>query len=103
MTPSPTRETCALPRRHQLQKSIKLVTLFHVHDERLQLFAAIFTDHTPAERVEFYRDLLFGHRTARIAFGDLDPRRILFPIVRGDRAAAGLEFRKDRFESIIGG
>src|SRR5207247_3763529 len=61
-------------RNRQCQKFINLLGAIEAHDGFLQFFALIFADHVAAERVEFHCDFLFGHRIARIALGNIDPR-----------------------------
>jgi len=60
-------------RRRQLEKTAKVLGGFNVHDELLQFLALIFANNIAAERGEFHCDLFFGHRVARIAFGNIDP------------------------------
>src|SRR6266576_1670995 len=91
----------ALARSRQLKEPAKIGGSLHAHDELLQLLALLFSDHIAAERVEFHRDLLFGHRIARIAFWYIDARRVLFAITRCDRDATRLKLWKERLELFV--
>lgn len=55
-----------------VQKSAKVLSGLHSHDEALQLLALILADDIAAQRREFHRNFLFGHRIARIALGNID-------------------------------
>ena len=99
-----TRGACApqSARDRLLQQFIKLFRAVDVHDALTQFLALLFSDHVAAERREFHRDFLFGHGIARIAFRDIDARRILFSIIRRDRYSTRLKFWKERFELVVG-
>jgi hypothetical protein len=65
-TPSPTRETRALPsgkaltRRRQLKESAKGFGGLKTHDEVLQFLALIFANDVAAERGELHGDFFLG-------------------------------------------
>src|SRR5205823_2570598 len=61
-----------LARRRQLEQSAKVLRGINAHNYLLQLIALILTDHAAAERSEFHRDFVFGHRIARIAFWNVN-------------------------------
>src|SRR5207237_1201699 len=91
----------ALARSRQLKEPAKIGGSLHAHDELLQFLALLFSDHIAAERVEFHRDFVFGHRIARIAFWYIDAGEVRLAIVGSDSDAARLEFWEQRFELFI--
>src|SRR5437879_943799 len=86
----------------QLEQSVQVRGGFNAHDELLQLFALIFADNVASERGEFYRDFVFGHGIARIAFWNIDTGGVRLAVVSGDGHAARLEFWKERLELVVG-
>jgi len=50
---------------------------------------------------EFHGDFLLGHRVARIALGNIDPRGVWLAVIGGDSHTARLEFGKERFELFV--
>jgi len=74
LTASPTVERSA--RGGQLKKSVQVFAVSMLMIKALQLFALILADNVAAERGEFYGDLFLGHRIARIALWNVDPRRM---------------------------
>jgi hypothetical protein len=71
-------DECHVPltRGGQLKKSVELLGAVDAHDELLQLLALIFANDIAAERSEFYRDFILSHWIARIAFRNIDTRRV---------------------------
>src|SRR5437879_2681780 len=88
-------------RDRRREESVELRRVFQIHDAVPQFFALLFPDYIAAKRVEFHRDFFLGHWIARIAFRDIDARRMLFAVIRRDRYPTRLKFWKERFELLI--
>src|SRR6266536_5014578 len=77
--------------RGQVKESIQFFRGIETHDESLQFFALILADDIATKCREFHGDFLLGHRVARIALGNIDPRGVWLAVIGGDSHTARLE------------
>jgi hypothetical protein len=87
-----------LRQRDQLRN---FVLFFHRHDPSTQLGAFGFADDAFAQSVEFHGDLVFGHRIARIALGNIDALGEVLPICVVIVTWLGWNFREECFELVV--
>ena len=89
-------------RGHQSEEAFERLLALEGHDQLTQLGTALLADDVPAKRVELLRDLVFSHRVAGVALGNVHPLLVLNPVVEDQRHAARLKLRKELLELVVG-